>query len=139
MAIIIAIDWSQALEKYGFPTAALFVVVGLVVWVTKKALIPFFTDYVQQAKEDAAEARRTAEEASKKVTSMLENQLAKAEASLQRTQNLEDNVFEGLKEALDNSVRRQDKQIELMSEVLSVSHETKRISQETNDIARGRR
>lgn len=135
----IAIDWPQVLEKYGFPTAALFIVVMFGIWVTKKALIPFFTDYIKQAKDDAAEARKTAIESSNKVQQMLEDQLTKAEAHLQRTQNLEDKVFEGIKEALANSVHRQDKQIELMSEVLSVSRETQRVSQDTNDRIRKNR
>jgi hypothetical protein len=136
--IILAIDWVSVLERYGFPTLALFVIITFGVYVTKKALIPFFTDYVKQAKDEAAKARVTAEAASDKVQEMLENQLKKAEAASQRAQLLEDTVFEGIKEALTNSVRRQDKQIELMSQVLITSQETNKVVKDTNDLARGR-
>ena|SRR5687768_11265057 len=103
MAIILQIDWERVLDRFGWPTLILAVmaVIGrAVVW-------PIIKQKLEAG--DRASAR---------VNELLENQILKADARMDRADKIHEGLLREFKEAIDQGVRESKRQAELLEELL---------------------
>lgn len=117
MFLIITVDWTSVLDRWGWPTLGL-VGVCFILW---KGAWPYVKQYLDDLRNDRIEAQRILRQRAESLEKREETQLTSFTEAL-----------EGLKNALEVSGRRQETQIMMMEETLKVS-------KDTNDTVKGKR
>lgn len=102
------IDWEHILDKWGWPTLILFVVCGALTWLVKTVAVPQIEAYVTRTRALADDARA---------------QLKEHTAKLEQTQDTIlvgfTTTLDGFKDVLDANSRRTEKQIDMLTEILT--------------------
>jgi F0F1-type ATP synthase membrane subunit b/b' len=102
MGFLIQIDWERLLNTYGWPTVILIILLG----VLYKAVWPRVTKYLDSQEKIAEDARL---------------------ALIKRADKLEereDGLLNGFKNILEASADRNQKQIELLEEIVVITKDT---------------
>lgn len=105
---LLFVDWEHILDKWGWPTLILFVVCGAVAYVIKSFVMPQVNAYIERNNKLADAAQQILKDKSDRLERVQDTILTGF------TNTLQD--FKGV---LDANTRRTEKQIEMLSEILT--------------------
>jgi len=102
------VNWENILERWGWPTLILFAVIVFIAWSVRTALIPAINRYIDRAEKQADEVQNILKDRAQT--------LETTQTSLLREFS---KTLEAFKEILEASNRRAEKQVEMLTEVLT--------------------
>lgn len=103
MAFVSQVDWERILDRFGWPTLILFVIALIgrtVVW-------PIIKKKIEEGEKAAA-----------RVTELMETQILKADAKMDRADKINEGLLTDFKEAIDQIAHQGKRQAELLEELL---------------------
>lgn len=103
MAFVFQVDWERVLDRFGWPTLILVVVAIIgrtVAW-------PIIKQKLEQGDRSAA-----------RVNELLETQILKADARMERADKIQEGLLTDFKEAIDQVAHQGKRQAELLEELL---------------------
>ena len=103
LAVAYQTDWERILDRFGWPT---LIVITLAV-LGRTIIWPIIKQKLDQGDRSAA-----------RVTELLENQVLKADARMERADKVQEGLLREFKDAIEQNVRESKRQAELLEELL---------------------
>ena len=107
-------NWEHVLNTYGLP---MMIIAGMA-FAFYKGIWPRITQYLDDQRQIAEDARKAL--------------VNRAEALEKR----EDTVLTGFKDILDSSAQRNQKQLEILDQISTITKDTNEVSKDTNELVR---
>lgn len=101
MLTVIQTEWAQWLEKFGWPTAILFIVLATVGAVARKWAWPLFREYIDRANKKADAADDVLRETLKQAQA----REARAEERIDRADQMRETVLRDISHAMQEQAR----------------------------------
>ena len=99
--------WEHILDRWGWPTLVLVAVVGAITVIGRVVIWPIIKKKLEQG-----------DRALDRVSELLENQVLKAEARIERSDKIHEGLLRDFKDAIEQNVRESKRQAELLEELL---------------------
>lgn len=103
MGTVLQVDWERVLDRFGWPTMILVVVAIIgrtVAW-------PIIKQKLEQGDKAAA-----------RVNELLETQILKADARMERAEKVEEGLLREFKDAIEHGVKESKRNADLLEELL---------------------